>query len=55
MDELKKYLNEALGLKIEHGEWLPDAGLPLLFVDAFIFASSVPNLCSKQICLLCES
>lgn len=29
MDELRKYLNEALGLKIEYGEWLPDANLPL--------------------------
>lgn len=29
MDELRKYLNEALGLEIEYGEWLPDAELPL--------------------------
>ncbi len=29
MDELRKYLNEALSLEIEYGEWLPDADLPL--------------------------
>lgn len=38
MDELGKYLNEALGLKIEYGEWLPDADLPFFLSRSASFS-----------------
>ena len=44
MDELRKYLNETLGLKIEYGEWLPDANLPLFLSRS---ASYALDACSK--------
>lgn len=41
MDELRKYLNETLGLKIEYGEWLPDANLPLFLSRSASYARCV--------------
>lgn len=41
MDELRKYLNEALGLKIEYGEWLPDTNLPLFLSRSASYARCV--------------
>lgn len=38
MDELRKYLSEALGLKIEYGEWLPEGDLPLFLSRAASYA-----------------
>lgn len=41
MDKLRKYLNETLGLKIEYGEWLPDANLPLFLSRSASYARCV--------------